>query len=224
MKIPYFVYGGRADAAHSILDKKLHPLTSDWDIIINDRNQNVNEIINYMLDFIQSKVDNRFKNIGKLYVKHFLISERNTIQLIDPYMPYEKKYNIMDIFGCHETEGDPDYKDWCDLFDTVIEIEGIMYVSKNFNIQETERMAKGKRKIQMERDKEDVTNSIKIVEKANNDLNNEFVKKNGEQKDIDEIIDSVTDYFDALENKEDLIDKYISSYVKLKRTETRLKN
>jgi hypothetical protein len=131
---------------------------------------------------------------------------RYTICLVDPYMPYEKTYDCMDISGCHVT-GSTEYANYCDIFDTRRNINGIYYASPEFIISETIKVIRGERKYKLENDREDLEEAIESKKIINEKV----------EKELEITIEDV----DAVENFEDIIDKYISSFVKLARTEKR---
>ena len=207
----YFVYGGRADAVYN----DTHPLTSDWDILFKDRTDStlIPRFAKSISIYIEKKVNSKFSHVGDIKVifkNKDYVSEmsrgRYTVCLVDPYMPYEKTYDCIDISGCHET-GSSEYANYCDVFDTRRYIEQIYYASPEFIISETIKVIRGERKSKLESDIESLKEAIENKQNINKKVEDD------EEITIEDV--------DTLENFEDIIDKYISSFVKLNRTEKR---
>lgn len=212
-ELPYFIYGGQADAIYS---KDKHPLTSDWDIIINDK-KNPNIIPSFaeaVSNFIAEKVNTKFSHVGNIKVifknkeyNHERSTGRYTVCLVDPYMPYEKTYDCIDIAGCHESSEGANY---CDIFDTRQKIDGIYYANPAFIISETMKVIKGERRHKLTSDTKSLEEAIKGKQIISRKINK------GEEIDFEDL--------DIIENFQDIIDKYLSSFVKLSRTEKRRQN
>lgn len=210
--ILYFVYGGRADAVYN----PNHPLTSDWDIIFNDREDRdlIPRFATGICDFIQDRVNSKFPNVQiRITVENKDYnpgraggSGRYTIGLVDPYTLYDKSYDCMDIAGCHEV-GSELYRNYCDLFDTRQLVENIYYASPEFTVSETTKVLRGERRTKLERDRADLTDAIKDV----NDITRRV--DNDEELTMEDV--------GVLESFQDIIDKYLSSFEKFERTNKR---
>ena len=218
----YFVYGGRANSAYNPLS---HPLTSDWDIIVKDQKDDI--LVPFAMDMgkkLQRLVDVEYSKINSpILIKTVnnnynprLHTGRYVISLVDPYSPYEKMYDCMDIAGCHEIEVDS-RANYCDaeIFKNCRSIDNIMYAGNEFIVSETNKVVSGIRKSQLSSDKRSLLEVIKIIKEAEVAL----------PEELDEVLltDSITlgDYIGALKTLEDTSNLYTSSYIKFQRTKQR---
>lgn len=209
----YFVYGGRADAVYN---KESHPLTSDWDIIIFDREAGdiIPKFAEQLRDYIHKLVNIKFSYVNGINIitdnKNYNQKQgegRYTVSLVDPYIPYEKTYDLIDISGCHETRNE-NYINYCDVFETRRNIEGIYYASPEFILSETQKVLASERLSKLKNDKKDLIEAIKDKKLIETKL------EEGEELSLEDV--------DILENLEDIIDKYLSSFIKFSRTQKRM--
>jgi hypothetical protein len=220
LKKKYFVYGGRANSVYNPLS---HPLTSDWDIIVKDQKDDI--LVPFAMDMgkqLQRLVDSEYSNINSpIIIKTInnnynprLHTGRYIISLVDPYSPYEKMYDCMDIAGCHEVDNITNYCD-AQIFKNCKSIDNIMYAGNQFIVSETNKVVSGVRKSQLKADKKSLLELIKIIKNAENNWD----------EDLDEvsITDSITlgEYIDAVKTLEDTSNLYTSSYIKFQRTRQR---
>ena len=220
LKKKYFVYGGRANLAYNPLS---HPLTSDWDIIVKDQKDDI--LVPFVMDMgkqLQRLVESEYSNINSpIIIKTInnnydprLHTGRYIISLVDPYSPYEKMYDCMDIAGCHEVDTISNYCD-IQIFKNCKSIDNIMYAGNQFIVSETNKVVSGVRKSQLKTDKKSLLELINIIKNAEDNW--------AENLDEVSITDSITlgEYIHALKALEDASNLYTSSYIKFQRTTQR---
>lgn len=216
--ILYFVYGGRATSAYNKKIGKPSPLTSDWDILFDDRVDTnvVPRFAQYMQESLQNSIRNEFKDGPEIRVtisdKDYSNVEqkgRYEIQIVDPYLPFEKTYDCIGISGCHKINED-ESENYCDesVFRDRQIVNGIYYAGPSFIQAETVKVYEKDRLRKLKLDEAELKEAIKLKDAVDKKL------ENGEQLDYDDI--------NAIENFEDLVDLYLSSYAKTMRTRARL--
>ena len=216
--IPYFVYGGRATAAYNRQLDKPSPLTADWDILFDDRVDEdiVPRFAEFMRQSLQESIRTHFKCIPEIEVtisnKEYVRTEqrgRYEVQIIDPYMPYRKAYDCIGISGCHDT-GEDVYKNYCEgkVFQERQKINDIYYAGPSFIRAETVKVYEKDRLRKLRFDERTLREAIETKKQISRKFEND------EEIDFEDL--------NAMETFEDIVDVYLSSYSKTKRTEQRL--
>jgi hypothetical protein len=204
----FYVYGGRAEAAYN---RDL--LSADWDLIFNDRlypGGNIRAFADELLTY----ANQRLSHVSSALI--VVINEdrynesrqdkgRLILQLVDPYIPYGKTYDIVDIAGCHDIRDDGASKgNYCDQFDKLSMISGIPYVSKRFIEAERDIVERKRGKTA----KGSARSFMEIFAQADPAV----------LDTADDLPEDIMSLINAYENMEDQIDLWLRDSQKFKRT------
>jgi hypothetical protein len=232
-QIKYFVYGGRATVAYKKRANEPYSPSSDWDLLFDDRQDPdvVPRFAKFARETMEKVINERFRYITPISV---LVSDkaysqaaqtgRYEIQIVDPFMPYVKTYDVLGISGCHDTHlQNEQYGNYCspDVFRSIELIEDIYYAGPMFLQLETHKVFYTDRQRKLVNDMEELKEAITAKKRIEQQIDEYEPPDDVAPEDANKILLELDDV-GAMERIEDAIDLYLRSYTKTVRTEQRL--